>query len=662
MFIRDKRLVTLRQMWNKRQQVTKLKLSGLSILMSWSIKFHQVLSKHSVLIEDNHYTNVINSNVKGLFLKRSIVQKTSLIQKAIISAILSLLLVFGIHAQVDYAEKIFLGGDIITVDESNPEAQAIAVRNGIIQAVGSESDVLQLKGPRTKIIDLQGHTLMPGFIDIHTHPILSAMMSQTVDISGFHHNSQAEVMASIKRGIKKARKGTWVLAYGWDPAILRDLEAPTLAELDELAPENPLFIIAQTLHSGFANSLALKAAGVSKDTPDPEGGHFDKDENGELTGFIVEVGAMAFFSRATPKFPAQAYVYLLTNQMETYSKAGYTTVVAPGLQPIIPEHLRSLESVAKYKKAPVRILTYPVFDQLAKTTFKPGHGDDHFKVMGPKFWIDGSPYAGGMAMNEPYLDNEFTREKLGIPAGSRGPLNYADKDLDSLILKYHLKGWQIAAHIQGERAVEQYLNAIEAAHEVDPRQDCRHRMEHNALITKEQLKRALDLGVTVTFYIDHINYYGDALREVIVGPERAERFMPINSAFKIGHYATLHTDSPSSPIGVLREMRIAVTRKTRSGKYVLGPDERISVDDAIKAVTINAAWQVFEEDTKGSIEVGKLADFTVLSNNLTKTAPEKWEDIEIVETYLAGDIVVNSGWSWRKTSLMMKTIWSMIFG
>ena len=601
---------------------------------------------------------------KKIKLEFRLISKYIFARREALSFIVCSLLIFGgkgIDAQENNADKIFVGGDIITVDDKNPEAQAIAVHNGKIQAIGSETEVLKYEGYNTEVIDLKGNTLMPGFIDIHTHPILSAKTAETIDVSGFNHKNQAEVMESLKKGIEEKGSGEWVIAFGWDPAILRNLEAPTLKELDQMAPENPLFIIAQTLHSGFANSLALKEAGINKYTPNPEGGYFDKDENGELTGLIVEVGAMTKIGDATPKYPRAAYLYLLTKQMETYSKAGYTTIVAPGLQPIIPKHIQSLQEVAEHPNSPVRVFTYPLFDRLEKTHFKPSQGNQKFKVLGPKFWIDGSPYAGGMAMNEPYLDNEFTRNKLGIKFGKKGHLTYDDERLFFLIEKFHKEGWQIAAHIQGERAAKQFLDAVEEAQQIFPRKDYRHRMEHNALVTREQLKRAFRLGVTPSFYIDHIYYYGDALKEVIVGPKRAARFMPVNSAKKAGHRFTLHTDSPSSPIGVLRMMRVAVTRKTRSGKYVLGHDEKITVNDAIKAVTINAAWQIFEEDTRGSLEVGKLADFTVLSRNLKKIPPEEWKSVEIVGTYLAGEPAVNEGLSWRKINLMIQTIWGMIF-
>ena len=311
---------------------------------------------------------------KKIKLEFRLISKYIFERREALSIIVCSLLIFGgkgIDAQENNADKIFVGGDIITVDDKNPEAQAIAVHNGKIQAIGSENEVLKYEGYNTEVIDLKGNTLMPGFIDIHTHPILSAKTAETIDVSGFNHKNQAEVMESLKKGIEEKGSGEWVIAFGWDPAILRNLEAPTLKELDQMAPENPLFIIAQTLHSGFANSLALEEAGINKYTPNPEGGYFDKDENGELTGLIVEVGAMTKIADATPKYPRAAYLYLLTKQMETYSKAGYTTIVAPGLQPIIPKHIQSLQEVAEHPNSPVRVFTYPLFDRLEKTHFKP---------------------------------------------------------------------------------------------------------------------------------------------------------------------------------------------------------------------------------------------------------------------------------------------------
>jgi len=565
----------------------------------------------------------------------------------------------SVFADDTFAHKIFLG-DILTVNEAQPNAQALAIKNGKIIAVGDELTILNFKGPDTGIIKLNGQTLMPGFIDSHTHPILASMMAETIDISGFNHDTPEQVMKSLKQGIDDKGTGEWVIAYGWDPSIIPALKAPTLKQLDELSPDKPLFIISQTLHSAFANSLALKAAGVDKHTPNPQGGYFDKDKHGELTGLVVEVGAMALFTKVTPKFPPSAYLFLLTKQLQRYAQAGYTTIVAPGLQPIIPDHINSLKSVAQHADSPVRVFTYPLYKELNKSGITPKNGTDFFKVLGPKFWIDGSPYAGGMAMAQPYLNNAFTQNKLGIKAGEKGHLTFKQNQLNKLVHQHHSDGWQISAHIQGERAADQFFNAIKHTQSILPNTNVRHRMEHNALVTSKQFKTAKTLGLTPSFYIDHIYYYGDALHDNIVGPERAKRFMAVQSAIEAGHTVSLHTDTPSSPIGPIRAMQGAVLRSTRSGQHTLGENEQISVMDAIKTMTINGAWQISQEHNRGSIEVGKLADFTILSHNLTKLPVEQWQNVEIIDTYLAGEQSKSRGWSWRKTQLVAQTLWHML--
>ena len=289
-------------------------------------------------------------------------------------------LIFPVNCYAQFADTVFFGGDIITVNDKQPQVEALSVYQGKIQALGKLSTIEILAGPDTKLVNLNGRTLMPGFIDIHSHPILSAMMNQTIDISGFNHDTPQDVLASLRQGIKEKPAGEWVIAYGWDPAIITDLQSPTLEALDALAPDNPLLIISQTLHSGFVNTRAYQEAGIDKHTPDPTGGYFEKDSNGELNGHIVEVGAMAQFSKATPKYPMSAYVYLLTGQLENYAQAGYTTVVAPGLQNIIPNHLQSIKEVSEHENAPVRMFTYPMFQDLHASDFLPNQGNQHFTV------------------------------------------------------------------------------------------------------------------------------------------------------------------------------------------------------------------------------------------------------------------------------------------
>lgn len=615
-------------------------------------------------VEKNYRTIELLIHLKIKYLLRSSLAPVSILHCFLLLFLTGFVQNGALASVKDPADKIFFGGDFITVDDSNPHVQALSVRDGRIQALGTEEQMRQLAGPETRVIDLQGNTLMPGLIDAHTHPILSALMGQVIDVSGFSNNNSAQVMASLKAGIKQlsSGEGEWILAYGWDPAIHRDLKAPTMAELDRLAPNNPLFIITQTLHTAFANSSAFAAAGITKNSPNPQGGYFQKDAEGELTGTVIEVAAIAQFRKHFPKFPEPVYLYLLTEQLDRYAQSGYTTIVAPGLQPLILDHIRLFQVVSEYQDAPVRSHTYPLYEFMYDSPYTPGSGTEQFKVMGVKLWIDGSPYAGGMAMYEPYLDTQLTRDGLGIPVGGKGHLGFSDDALLATVEKFHRLGWQVAAHVQGERAVDQFLDAIETAQEKFPRDDTRHRMEHLALVTEKQLQRAISLGVTTSFYIEHVSYYGDALQEAIVGPQRAARFMPMSTARKNGHRVSLHTDSPSSPLNVFHAMQTAVSRVTQSGKYTLGPQERLTVDEAIKAVTIDAAWQIFEEQSRGSLEVGKLADFTVVSKNMQKIPPEQWTDITVVDTYLGGDRVVTKAWSVRKITLLIDAAWEMAKG
>jgi len=564
----------------------------------------------------------------------------------------------AVYSQSVEADKIFLGGDFITVADNKTEVEALAVFQGKILAVGTEQEIFKFKAAHTEIIDLQGQTLLPGLIDAHTHPILSSLMGQTVDVSGFTNKSIAEVMTSLETGINNASKGEWILAFGWDPAIHRDLKAPTIEQLNQLAPDNPLLILTQTMHTAFVNSKAFAAAGINNNTPDPKGGYFERDKNGEFTGTIIEVNAISKFRQVLPKFPASVYHFLLTEQLNNYAKAGYTTIVAPGVQPVIRDHLTVFKQAAEHQQSPLRAHLYPLPEYVdAKSEMT--QDSAKFKIMGIKLYIDGSPYAGGMAMNTPYLNSTFNQQSLNIPVNSKGHLNYSDTDLNAIVARYHQHGWQISAHVQGERAVAQFLTAVELAQKDFPRRDYRHRMEHNALITPELLARATALGVTSSFYIEHVSYYADALLEDIVGAEKANRFMPMNSAKQQGHRFSIHTDTPSSPLDVLHAMQTAVLRKSQSGNYVLGEDEKITVDDAIKAVTINAAWQIFEEDSRGSLEVGKLADFTVMSKNIRNIAPEHWTDIQITGTYLSGVAVEHGKWDFHKISLITELVYDM---
>ncbi len=522
--------------------------------------------------------------------------------KSLILLLLIILAAFAWWLQPERVadEVIFTGGNIITVNDAAPTAQAVLVQNGVITAVGKFVDV-QAKAGGADIIDLDGKTMVPGLIEPHTHAVASALLGAIVDISGFTHRSRAAVMATLENAVDEAGISPWVVAFGWDPVVVDDLTPPTLAELDALSPNRPLVILTQMMHEAYINSAAMTAAGMTGDTPDPAHGSFRRDENGELTGVINEIGAVNYVFAAMPATPDIAIEFLTSLQMQKYARAGYTTVAVVGVTGRTQDDMAMLSRLAHRASQPVRLRAY---ERVASGKLPSAGGDNYFQMLGMKFWLDGSPFAGGAAWAEPYENSALMQDRLGLPKDHMAQLNYNDEELNKLVTGFHKAGHQLSFHVQGERAVDQALNAVEAALMAHPRADHRHRMEHAALITKKQLERAHGLGMTVSFFIDHIYYYGDKL-PYIVGNERLKRYMPMKTAEDTGMKISLHGDHPATPIDPFRSYGSATTRTGFVSGNLVGESEKLSRLSALKAMTIHAAWQLGMEQDIGSIEVGR---------------------------------------------------------
>jgi predicted amidohydrolase YtcJ len=557
-------------------------------------------------------------------------------------------------------DTIFLGGDILTMDDARPRAEALAVDDGRIVAIGGEEEIRALGRWTTEVVDLGGATLMPGLIEAHCHPIATASLGQALDVSGFNHRSRASVIAKLREAVAKASAADWVLAFGWDPVMVEDLDNPTLAELDDIAPDVPLFILTQMMHHAYVNSAGYRAAGITRETPDPPGGGaFLKDERGELNGIVYEVSALQRVLQAMPRPPEGAVELLLNLQYARYAKAGFTAIGVLGPVETAGYPLDFMADLSANPNAPVRTFVYAAPDQIDRSGWPPAHGHDRFRIKGVKLYMDGSPYTGGAAFAEPYLNTPLTIGRMGLERDHRGDVNHSQEELVDLITRYHTRGHQIAVHAQGEVALARVLDSFEEVLRAHPRADHRHRLEHAALITKEQLARATALGLTPSFFIDHVYFYGRGL-EQIVGHERAARFMPIASAIRAGHRPTIHTDNPATPIGPFRAARTAVTRRMRDESGVLGADERISIEHALKALTINAAWQMFEEEERGSLAVGKVADLVLLSHNPLMVEPDRLVEIAVLGTWIDGEAVDTSPWTWTNLTLGVRLAWGLV--
>ena len=534
--------------------------------------------------------------------------------------------------------KVFINGDIISMDPSTPRARELAVEGDRILALGNGSDLSGLKArPDTELVDLKGKTVVPGLIEPHTHPITSSLLYQWADVSGFTHQSRREVMDALRDAVEKKEKGEWVTAFGYDPILIRELTALTADELDRLAPENPVFVMIQSMHTAFVNRAALKRAGVGEDSPQPAGGSFVKDESGRLTGMVVEQGGMLPFLFCILLESSLDGKSMLDQQLGRFAAAGYTTLGSMGEFPLFPDSVKTLKACVESGPFPMRVVYMDKALDLEAGQWEDARPDsDRFYQRGAKIWYDGSPYSGNMHLDDNFLNSELMQTGLGLPADSPGYAMMPYETLRELIGKYHDWGFQIAVHGQGDRAVREILDAFEYARNRSPRSDHRHRIEHGALFPPDQLARTLDLGLTVSWHINHIYYYGEALRDDIIGPERAARLMPFRSALDRGLRCSLHNDSPMYPPEPFKLIRTAVTRRTRRGS-VIGPDQAVTVMDALKAVTIDAAWQLFLEDEIGSLTPGKKADLTILNENPLMVDPDRLDLIKVLETYSGGE-------------------------
>ncbi len=537
------------------------------------------------------------------------------------------------------ADTLFFNGKIVTMARLKSgdigRASALAIKDGHILKLGMLQSMESLTGPQTTLIDLEGGALYPGFIEAHAHPLFAATFATAVDVAGFRYDTMDKVLAQLRAAAVTAEPDAWIFAFGFDPVLVRDYAPLTRHALDEIAPLNPVFVIEQMMHKGYANSAALAAAKLDETSVAPKGSWYGRDEEGALDGAIVETPAMLNMVSAMPSVPREGYRYLLEAQYARFRAHGYTTVVDMGEQAQFSDPYDLLAEVAHGTASPLRLRLFvdPHTHNALTDTYK---NDARVSLSGVKLWVDGSPYAGGMAMDDPYMVSDITHDRLGLTPQSRGALNYEDSALSALVSELHAAGVQIAMHVQGERAVEQALNAIEAAQKAYPRADARHRLEHNALITQSQMERAAAAGVGLSFFTNHVRHYGAAVRDAIIGPERAKRFMPAGQAMDAGAVVTIHSDAPASPLDSLKELQTAVMRLADADGSVIGAKGALTPEQALEAVTTNAAWQIFAEEEIGTLEKGKRADIVWLSADPLTTPIQNWHEIEVRQVWIDG--------------------------
>lgn len=529
----------------------------------------------------------------------------------------------------DAAQVIYKNGDIITLDQGNSVAQAIGVRDGKIIAVGSVADVQAYAGPDTQVHDLQGKTIAPGFYDAHSHFIYTGINDRfEVDLNSppiGRVNSIAEVVELLKQ--KKAEMGAdaWITGFGYDDTLLAEKRHPTREDLDKVSTTQPVYVTHISGHMAVANTFALEKAGITATTPNPEGGVIGRDSSGAATGFLAET-AQQLVAGGKPAITAAQIQEGVKAAARIYTAKGVTTANDGASN---AGSIASMEAAAQAGNLPLRVVAWPTGLQSLVAAEKLPLKSGKVKVGGIKDFYDGSIQGYTGYLHDPYhTPHDGDADYRGYPRTTK-------ENLITKVTEAHKAGRQLLIHTNGDQAISDVLEAYRKAQEAFPRTDARHTLIHAQMAREDQLDEMKTLGVIPSFFELHTYYWGDRHRDIFLGPERGLRISPAQSALKRGIPFTLHADTPIVPMDPIMMIWAAVNRVSTSGA-VIGAEQRISPRDAMRALTINAAHQNFEEKERGSIEVGKWADLVVLSANPTTVDPMKIRDINVLETIVEG--------------------------
>lgn len=535
-----------------------------------------------------------------------------------------------------YADLIFLGGTVVTMDAVNSVAEAVAVRRDEIVAVGSVEDVLVLAGPDTRTVHLGGRTLMPGFIDAHTHQsrFFGDEVLRSVDLRcpPMGQVTSPELMVErLREAASNTARGQWIIGARYDEKAFPDQYQPTRYDLDRASTEHPIIATHRSGHTAVANSVALELAGIGVDTPDPSGGSYGRNpQNGEPNGVLFALPAVNRVMDVLPPETLEEKLQAITTAQQDCLIAGVTSTHDARVS---RESVGAFQTALAQDRLPVRtnMMLDPdvALDAAGNSTFRTGFGNERLKVGPVKIFIDGSVPGMTGWMSKPYYTS-FHGDMCHC-----GHATMPIEDFEGTILRAHMQGFQVAIHAGGDQAIEACITAIRKAQAAEPRPDARHRIEHCHYPRPDQLDAMVELGITPSFFVAHTYYWGERYIDYVLGPERAGRISPLRSARNRGIRFSLHSDSPHVPVDPIRDVFSAVNRVSHRGR-VLGSDERISVAEALRAVTIDAAWQGFDEDRRGSIEPGKLADFTMLDKNPLEVPPAELRSINVDEVVIGG--------------------------
>jgi predicted amidohydrolase YtcJ len=542
----------------------------------------------------------------------------------------------------DPADVILINGRFRTMSPRRPVADAVAVTGGRFSAIGSKTDVMTSRGPKTEIVDVKGATVLPGFVEPHMHFIYEIVMANML-VAGYPQTTTLDAfLAALKGGLGKVPAGQWYGAFGFDNSVMAPYRQLTMADLDGVSMDVPIFVINPSGHIGYANSKAFGAVGITAQSPDVSGGgHYGKDASGALNGVIYEPPAMQPFIEKTLASVAPTPAKITGWYGELLGKAaaaGVTTVHDAGIGPTgkVPDDWAIYTSLVNRFDNPVRISTMPDFQEhdtfdalVAGMKRVPGEpiflANGRLSVPCVKFWADGSLQGYTGALTEPYLDNR-----------GKGDLNWQPQALQTLMALAKTNGWSTAIHANGDAGLDLALGALSSVYGSSKASGFTNRIEHCTVTRPEQWDVLQQMGLAVSFTEGHVYDWGLPFATRILGQARAEGIDNAAQAIARNLVWTMNSDYATTDIQPLRYIQTAVTRMPLGGSAPLGPTLRVSVDQALRAMTINGAIACQLDDRIGTIEFGKDADLVELGADPMTVDPTTIASIPVNATWLRG--------------------------
>lgn len=530
------------------------------------------------------------------------------------------------------ADTIYLGGPILTIDENAPRPASVAVKDGEIVAVGPLDQVLVHQGDATKVFDLDGRAMLPGFVDSHGHVVIGGLQALSANLLAQPDGNVTDIPSLqttlrnwMSDNAETVDKVQLIIGFGYDQSQLKELRHPIRDDLDAVSTDIPVIIVHQSGHFGVANSKALDLTGVQADTPNPAGGIIRRQTNGDPDGVLEENAFFMVLTDLLGGLGEQGLRAFAKAGPDLWARYGYTTAQEGRAAPPIVEVMKSIASEGGFK---IDVVTYP--DVLVDRNYIAANVSDTYvnrlRVGGAKLTIDGSPQGFTAWRDRPYYDpiGDYAPGYLGYPAATSAQV------IDTIDWAFQ-NNIQILTHSNGEAASDLLIAAIDAATTAHGSADRRPVLIHGQFLREDQVDALQRLNVFPSLFPMHTFYWGDWHRDHTVGPVLAENISPTGWVRQRGMMFGTHHDAPVAFPDSMRVLDATVTRRTRSGD-ILGPSQRVDVMTALKAMTIWPAWQHYEEDRKGSIEVGKLADFVILSGDPTAINPENLDTLKVMTT------------------------------